>query len=164
MGFLNPFARCYGRESLGLATGRPLFPFNLTLQSAFLILSNPKMSLGEGFMKHNPGDSIRKINGKRRIAVSLAATVGFLVVAYFAISLVIGSGVRSVSAAALRKQPGDRVAAIMAYADSSTHSVRDRNRAVGPSGNWAIRERCPYWRNTILTNPAIMTGRCANMS
>jgi hypothetical protein len=84
-------------------------------------------------MKLSPGDSIRKINGKRRIAVAFVAAVGFLVVVYFAISLVIGSGVRSVSAAALREQPGDRVAAIMAYADSSTQSLRERNRAV-----WAL--------------------------
>jgi hypothetical protein len=84
-------------------------------------------------MKHNPGESIRKINGKRRIAVALGAAVGFLIVSYVVISLVIGSGVRSVGAAALGEQPGDRVAAIMAYADAPAHSLKDRNRAV-----WAL--------------------------
>ena len=84
-------------------------------------------------MKPDSENAVRKTNWKKRITVSLVAAVGFLVVAYFAISLVIGSGVRSVSAAALGEQPGDRVAAIMAYADASTHSLKDRNRAV-----WAL--------------------------
>jgi hypothetical protein len=104
-------------------------------------------------MKHNPGDSIRKINGKRRIAVALVAAVGFLVVAYFAISLVIGSGVRSVSAAALLEQPGDRVAAIMAYADASTHSLKDRNRAIWALGQFGDSRALPVLEKHYTGQP-----------
>lgn len=53
--------------------------------------------------------------------------------AFFVASLAIGSGVRAVSAAALRARPGDRIAALLAYADSPAVSLHECNRAV-----WAL--------------------------
>jgi hypothetical protein len=45
----------------------------------------------------------------------------------------IASGVHAASEAALLDQPGDPVPALMAYVESPSHTLRDRNRAV-----WAL--------------------------
>jgi len=84
-------------------------------------------------MKDGSASSNQRTKRKRIFAASLVAIVVLVIGAYFAASLIIGSGVRAVAAAALREQPGDRVAALIAYADSPTHTLHDRNRAV-----WAL--------------------------
>ena len=48
-------------------------------------------------------------------------------------SWLIAEGVQAVTEAALRAHPGDRVLALVAYVDSPTHTLRERNRAV-----WAL--------------------------
>lgn len=68
-----------------------------------------------------------------RLRIALVAGVILLAIAYIGISLVIGSGIRSISETALRDFPGDRVSALMALVESDRHGFRDRNRAI-----WAL--------------------------
>lgn len=84
-------------------------------------------------MKGDSAGSNRGKHRKRIFSVSLVAIFVLLMGGYVAASLIIGSGVRAVSAVSLREQPGDRIEALMAYADSPKHSLRERNRAV-----WAL--------------------------
>ena len=74
----------------------------------------------------------RRSKGKR-LGLVLAIGAGLLVIAFLGISIIIGSGVHSVSSMALREYPGDKVGALMALVESEEHSVRDRNRAI-----WAL--------------------------
>ncbi len=71
-------------------------------------------------------------NPKRLITIFVAGAI-LLAIAYVSISLVIGSGIRSISETALREFPGDRVSALMALVESDRHGLRDRNRAI-----WAL--------------------------
>jgi hypothetical protein len=63
-----------------------------------------------------------------------AAVAGaLLVVALLTVSWAIASGVREASDTAVKEYGGDSVSALMAFAASPSHSLRDRNRAV-----WAL--------------------------
>lgn len=75
-------------------------------------------------------------NGHRFIVfVSRAAVIALVVIGALLLSTtwLIRSGVHATSEAALLEQPGDRVPALMAYIESPTHTLRERNRAV-----WAL--------------------------
>jgi hypothetical protein len=84
----------------------------------------------QDFEKATAKNPTRK--GKRLILVSSFA-VGFLVIAFLLVCLIIGSGVHSISTKALREHPGDKVAALMVLVESEQHDYRDRNRAI-----WAL--------------------------
>ncbi len=75
----------------------------------------------------------RRTNWRRWLLRVLAAVIVLPVVAFFVISVMIGSGVRAARDKALRDHPGDQVAALIAYVDTPTHSFRERGRAV-----WAL--------------------------
>jgi hypothetical protein len=62
------------------------------------------------------------------LAVAVLGTLAFLT-----ISWQIGSDVRAASTMAVREYGGDRVSALIAYADAQSHTLGDRNRAV-----WAL--------------------------
>lgn len=64
---------------------------------------------------------------------AIAASVVLAAVALVGSSWLIASGVHAATEAALRDHPGDRVLALVAYVDSPTHTLRERNRAV-----WAL--------------------------
>ena len=53
--------------------------------------------------------------------------------AFLTLSWQIGSAVHAAGSAAVQEYGGDRVTALIAYADSPSHGLRDRNRAV-----WAL--------------------------
>jgi hypothetical protein len=62
------------------------------------------------------------------------AVVGALViVALLAVSWAIGSGVQAATRVAVREHGGDGISALMAYVESPSRSLGDRNRAV-----WAL--------------------------
>jgi hypothetical protein len=84
-------------------------------------------------MDRRMGAFHRKARGIKTISLSLLGLVALAGAAAIGLSLMIGSGVRSVSAAALREHPGDRIAALMAYVDSPAASLSQRNRAA-----WAL--------------------------
>lgn len=71
---------------------------------------------------------------RRRMIVGIGITaVAACVFAFVLLSLTIGYAVRAAAAKAITEHPGDRVTALMAYASSDDHSLRDRNRAI-----WAL--------------------------
>jgi hypothetical protein len=82
----------------------------------------------------------------RRKPLRLVLTLGLilLAVAYVSISLIIGAGVRSVSATALRAFPGDRISALMALVDSEQHTMSDRNRAIWALGQLGDSRALPF--------------------
>jgi hypothetical protein len=57
----------------------------------------------------------------------------FLLIAFVMICYSIRSGVKEISAEATQLYPGDRIEALITYANSEDHSLRQRNRAV-----WAL--------------------------
>jgi hypothetical protein len=59
--------------------------------------------------------------------------VALLVVAFAAVSWVIGTDVRAARDAALAAHPGDQVEALVAFVETPTHGLQERNRAV-----WAL--------------------------
>jgi hypothetical protein len=75
-------------------------------------------------------------NGRRFVrVVSRAGVIGLVLIAALVLrsGWIIGSGVHAASEAALLEQPGDRVLRLIAYVESPTHTLRERNRAV-----WAL--------------------------
>lgn len=104
-------------------------------------------------MKDNTAGSNRKKNRKKIFTVSLVAIFVLLMAGYVAASLIIGSGVRAVSAASLREHPGDRVAALMAYADSPKHTLRERNRAVWALGQLGDSRALPLLEKNYTGGP-----------
>ena len=83
------------------------------------------------------GDNlVQMANGRRLVRfVSRAAVIGLVLVAALWLGTIclVGSGVHAASEAALLARPGDRVLALMAFAESPQHTLRERNRAV-----WAL--------------------------
>ena len=71
---------------------------------------------------------------RRRMIVGIGiAAVAGCVFAFVLLSLIIGYHVRAAATRAIAEYPGDRVTALMAYASSDDHSLRNRNRAI-----WAL--------------------------
>ena len=66
---------------------------------------------------------------------AIPGAAGLLIVGFLWVSWQIGSDVRSTCDLAMREHEGDRVTALMSYVSSSSHSLRDRNRAVWTLGN-----------------------------
>jgi hypothetical protein len=64
--------------------------------------------------------------------VTVAAVIAFGVLVAGS-QWLISSGVHAATEAALHDHPGDRVQALIAYVDSTNHTLRDRNRAA-----WAL--------------------------
>ncbi|HEX6975279.1 MAG TPA: hypothetical protein VF147_12830 [Vicinamibacterales bacterium] len=68
-----------------------------------------------------------------KLVAAAAALAVIALLGVFVIGLMIGSGVRDASTAAVAEFGGDRVQALIAVVDSPTHSLAQRNRAV-----WAL--------------------------
>lgn len=94
----------------------------------------------------------RKTLLKKALLVSAAVVIAGVGVAYVSVSLWIGSDVKKTAREALRQHKGDRVEALIAYAQSSEHSLRERNRAV-----WALGQLGDRRALATLTN--LRTGR-----
>jgi hypothetical protein len=67
--------------------------------------------------------------------IGRVAAIGLVLIAALSVGTtwLIASGVHAASEAALLERPGDRVPALMAYIESPSHTLRDRNRAI-----WAL--------------------------
>jgi hypothetical protein len=100
----------------------------------------------------NPESLIYSVSGRRIItehngsnvrcgwaAVGKALGYAFLIcfalllLGYLCICFSIRTSVKKISSQAMKEHPGDRIEALMAYVESETHSLRQRNRAV-----WAL--------------------------
>jgi hypothetical protein len=75
----------------------------------------------------------------RGLLVAVLGTLGVLTMSWL-----IGSAVHAVANAAVAEYGGDRVNALIAYADSPSHSLRDRNRAVWALGQIGDRRALPF--------------------
>jgi hypothetical protein len=90
----------------------------------------------------------------RGFGFGLAVGLGLLAIAYLAVCLNIGSGVRSVSGMAVREFPGDRVSALMALVESEQHGFRDRNRAVWALGQLGDSRALPLLEQHYTGEPS----------
>jgi HEAT repeat protein len=82
-----------------------------------------------------------------------AAGLVILFTGFLSICGAIGSGVRTISAEALREQPGDRVLALLAYVECERHSLRDRNRAVWALGQLGDSRALPLLEKNYTGKP-----------
>jgi HEAT repeat protein len=65
----------------------------------------------------------------------------------------IASGVQGASKAALADRPGDRVSALMAYLESPTHTLRERNRAIWALGQLGDARALPVLEKHFTDRP-----------
>jgi hypothetical protein len=80
----------------------------------------------------------------KKLLLALAASIAVLVATgYAAVSVSIRSGVRETAAAAIARQPGDRIAALAAWVDCDSCPLPDRNRAVWALGQLRDRRALP---------------------
>jgi HEAT repeat protein len=70
-----------------------------------------------------------------------------------AVSAAIASGVQSARTMALREHNGDAVAALIAYVDTPTHGVRERNRAVWALGQLGDPRALPILEKHFTEGP-----------
>jgi len=77
----------------------------------------------------------------------------FGTLAFLTISWQIGSDVHAAGTTAVREYAGDRVSALMAYADSPSHSLRDRNRAVWALGHIGDPRALPFLEKEYTGKP-----------
>lgn len=70
---------------------------------------------------------------KRALRYGALICFTLLFVGYLCTCFSIRSSVKEISVQAVQEYPGDRIEALMAYVESTSHSLRQRNRAV-----WAL--------------------------
>ena len=70
---------------------------------------------------------------KKVVGYGISFCFASLFIAYLAICFSIRSSVKEMSAEATKQYPGDRIEALITYANSEDNSLRQRNRAV-----WAL--------------------------
>lgn len=89
----------------------------------------------------------------RCLGWSLAVLGALAITTFIAVSLMIGSDVRAAEKAALREHPGDPVAALIAYADTTEHGLRERNRAVWALGQLGSPRALPVLEKYFTGGP-----------
>ncbi|MHC4741694.1 MAG: hypothetical protein ACYS8Z_07275 [Planctomycetota bacterium] len=85
-----------------------------------------------------------------RVVLAAVVVVG---VSYIALCLYIGSHLKSVCAEAMREYPGDRVEAVIAYIESESHSLKERNKAVCALGYLGDKRALPVLRKHLTGRP-----------
>jgi hypothetical protein len=90
----------------------------------------------------------------RRVALWASGFIAaLLLIAFVFISLRIGAEVYAASAIAMQNHQGDRVEALMRYVEDTTHSLRERNRAVWALGQLGDRRALPVLRKHYSGKP-----------
>ncbi|MEJ2705612.1 MAG: hypothetical protein P8Z79_24500 [Sedimentisphaerales bacterium] len=92
--------------------------------------------------------AVRKV-----LVYGILSCFAFLFVAYTLACWSIRSGVKEISAEAVRQYPGDRVEALTAYVDSEDHSLRKRNRAVWALGQIGDKRALPVLEKYYTGGP-----------
>jgi len=90
---------------------------------------------------------------KQWVLAGVAATATGILVLFLAVSWLIGSSVHKMCRDATGEYGGDRVSALMKYADSPAHSLRDRNRAVWALGNLGDSRAVPWLKKRYTGQP-----------
>jgi len=92
-------------------------------------------------------------SGRRWLKRGLVALVAFPIGAFVAVSLVVGSGVRAASDAALQAHAGDQIAALMKFVETQTHSLQERNRAIWALGQLGDSRALPLLERHFTGGP-----------
>jgi hypothetical protein len=87
--------------------------------------------------------------------ISRAAVIALVLIAALLLGTtwLIESGVHAAGEAALLERPGDRVPALMAYIESPTHTLRERNRAVWALGQLGDARALPVLERHFTGRP-----------
>ena len=83
----------------------------------------------------------------------LTALVVLPLVAFVAVSWVIGTDVRAARDAALEAHAGDQVGALMAVVETPTHSLQERNRAIWALGQLGDSRALPVLEKHFTGGP-----------
>lgn len=95
-------------------------------------------------------------NGRRAVRfIARVAAIGLVVLAAVLLGTtwLIASGVQAASNAALAERPGDRVSALIAYIESPTHTLRERNRAIWALGHLGDARALPVLEKHFTDRP-----------
>ncbi|UCC98642.1 MAG: HEAT repeat domain-containing protein [Phycisphaerales bacterium] len=90
---------------------------------------------------------------KKILGYGVLSCLAFLLVVYFWACFSIRSSVKQISAEATEAYPGDRIEALMKYAGSENHSLRQRNRAVWALGQIGDERALPALRQWYVGGP-----------
>ncbi|HSK09668.1 MAG TPA: hypothetical protein VK911_08830 [Vicinamibacterales bacterium] len=85
--------------------------------------------------------------------ILLLAGAAALVVAFVGLSWWVQAGALERAALAMREHPGDEVEALIAYVESDTHSLLERNRAVWALGQLRDRRALPVLEKHYTGEP-----------
>lgn len=103
---------------------------------------------------YSDGKNLARAGRRKKIAVWVVlAVVAFVGVSYVVLCLYIGSHVKSVCAEAMREYPGDRVDAVIAYVESESHSLKERNKAVWALGYLGDKRALPVLKKYYSGEP-----------
>lgn len=86
---------------------------------------------------------------KRGLTVLLALPI----VAFVAVSWAVGSGVRAARDAAVEVHAGDQVVALVAFVETPTHSLQERNRAIWALGQLGDSRALPVLEKHFTGGP-----------
>jgi HEAT repeat protein len=90
-----------------------------------------------------------RVGLKEALAYGVLVCLTFVFVAFVCVRVSIRSSVEETARLAVDHYPGDRIEALMEYADSSDHSLTQRNRAVWALGQIGDKRALPllekYW-------------------
>jgi len=89
----------------------------------------------------------RIASAKKVLLYGSLCGLAFILVAFFIVCLSIRSGVKEISAVAVREYPGDRVEALIAFVESTDHSLKQRNLAVWALGQISDRRALPVLKS-----------------
>lgn len=83
----------------------------------------------------------------------LTALVALPIVGFLAVSWVVGSDVRAARDAALEVHAGDQIVALMAFVETPTHSLQERNRAIWALGQLGDSRALPFLEEHFTGGP-----------
>jgi hypothetical protein len=89
----------------------------------------------------------RFAGAKKVLLYGASCGLAFIIIAFFMVCLSIRSGVKEISAMAVHEYPGERVEALIAFVESTDHSLRQRNRAVWALGQIGDKRALPVLKS-----------------
>ncbi len=90
---------------------------------------------------------------KRVLVYGILSCLALLLIIYVTVCWSIRSSVKAICAEATQEYAGDRVEALIAYVNSESHSLRDRNHAVWALGQIGDRRALPVLEGFYTGGP-----------
>lgn len=104
---------------------------------------------GHSMSKHG-----RRLARWKKITIcAVSACFVVLGASYVLVCLFIGTHVKSMCAEAMREYPGDRVEAVIAYVESESHSLKERNKGVWALGYLGDKRALPVLKKHFTGGP-----------